>query len=78
MREAELYRRKLHLWQEIIETVEELHMVTIDPAMQKTLREASVTGREIQKKILAYLKCSDEMFEKLDTALGEFPGGVSG
>lgn len=72
-KEADLFRRYLRGWQEIIEVAEELHQVTLDPSIKESIRTAVESVRGTQKFVINYLKQSDAMFAKLDAALGEFP-----
>ena len=72
-REAELYRRYLRGWQNIIEISEELHQITPDPQVKEVIRRAVEMTRGTQKFVIEYLQKSEAMFEKLDQALGEFP-----
>lgn len=72
-KEAELFRRLLAGWQNIIEISEELHQISINEELKVVIRGAVESTRGTQRMIISYLKQSDAMFEKLDTALGEFP-----
>ena len=76
IKEAELFRRYLRAWQEVIEISEEIHQIAQSEEMKETVRAAISGTKQTQQHILVYLRQSNEMFAKLDEALGELPGGV--
>lgn len=68
-----MFRRYLHAWQEVIECSEELHQVLISDEMKKAIRLAVESTKESQRRIINYLRLTEEVLTKMDEAIGEFP-----